>query len=410
MIRKTSSLLAAFVLPAFLFFTASCSDDDDPAPVDLNTITNLPGTVSLTADQVTNTATLKFTALSDWEASSNENPQWFTFEPKKGTAGEVTINITAPYNEGVAKTGKLTIKHGTNTYSVNINQTVGKPDVAVWDETNRTNLLQTSFAPDPYNATEEHPSTFILKLTSKKDYATLEDAPFEIFTFYTDEANHHFEAVDSLVEWVEFKIAENSPAASAGKEILLTVKPHEQFDSTVVVDEHQVSRTTYFMNKRYVYITIVPKGTQRNDMFADGSLKEEYKGITIEQLPYTADIKASDATVIWALMFDNFSPVMGVKVNPVIIEVNNINFKQLNYSLNYDANSHGRDFITVTITENNEVSILLDKAKIEKNPEQTSEGWTYIANISLKVYRGDDLEPLDLKHLRSISVSAMRMM
>ena len=272
---KISRTMATLLLvPALTFSFVSCSDDDEgPDP---NVITNLPGTATLTATEASNTTTIKFTALSAWEAGyANEASNWFTFTPASGAAGDITITIAAPYNDGAAKTGTLTLKHGTNTYNVVITQGAGKPEIPEWDADNKEALLQSSFAPDPYNATEEMPSTFTLKVKTIQDYTTIEEAPFEIMTFAADREGT---PKDSLITWVKVTVAENSPAPKDGKLLEMAI-------DTIDVDVNNSKNNT---DNRYAYVCIVPKGTDRADMFANGAMKDEYlkMGTSIEQQNY----------------------------------------------------------------------------------------------------------------------------
>lgn len=270
-IRTMATLL---LVPALTFSFVSCSDDDEgPDP---NVITNLPGTATLTATEASNTTTIKFTALSAWEAGyANEDSNWFTFTPASGAAGDITITIAAPYNDGAAKTGTLTLKHGTNTYNVAITQDAGKPEIPEWDADNKKALLHSSFAPDPYNATEEMPSTFTLKVKTIQDYTTIEEAPFEIMTFAADREGT---PKDSLITWVKVTVAENSPAPKDGKLLEMAI-------DTIDVNVTDSRKNT---DNRYAYVCIVPKGTDRADMFANGAMKDEYleMGTSIEQQNY----------------------------------------------------------------------------------------------------------------------------
>lgn len=270
-IRTMATLL---LVPALTFSFVSCSDDDEgPDP---NVITNLPGTATLTATEASNTTTIKFTALSAWEAGyANEESNWFTFTPASGAAGDITITIAAPYNDGAAKTGTLTLKHGTNTYNVAITQDAGKPEIPEWDADNKKALLHSSFAPDPYNAAEEMPSTFTLKVKTIQDYTTIEEAPFEIMTFAADREGT---PKDSLITWVKVTVAENSPAPKDGKLLEMAI-------DTIDVNVTDSRKNT---DNRYAYVCIVPKGTDRADMFANGAMKDEYleMGTSIEQQNY----------------------------------------------------------------------------------------------------------------------------
>lgn len=263
---------AAFVMvPALAMSIGACSDDDNN--LDPNEIKDLPGTVNLKDSDAENTATLTFHASSSWTAAyADDDSKWFTFSPESGNAGDVTITITALYNEGAANTGKLTINHGTNTYTVTINQKAGKPDVAAWD---KDGLLQTMFAPDPYNATDTTPAKYVINVTTMQDYATLDNAPFEIMTFYADNTGT---PTDSLISWVKVKIADGSPAAKDGKQLEVAV-------DTFAVNINKLYETT---QNRYAYLCIVPRGTDKADMFNGEEMKAEYlaMGTSMEQERY----------------------------------------------------------------------------------------------------------------------------
>lgn len=269
------ALVALIMIPALAICIGACSDDDDTTPTDLNEIKDLPGSVNVTDNQAENTAALTFKAASSWTAAyADEDSKWFTFAPESGNAGDVTITITAPYNDSAANTGKLTIKHGTATYTVTINQKAGKPDVAAWE---KDGLLQTLFAPDPYNATADRPATYAINVTTTQDYATLDKAPFEIMTFYADDRGT---PTDSLIYWVKVNIADGSPAAKDGKKLEVVV-------DTIAVDLNP-SKLVNSMQKRFTYFCIVPRGTNKADMFNGKEMKDEYKamGTSIEQDGY----------------------------------------------------------------------------------------------------------------------------
>lgn len=263
---------AAFVMvPALAICIGACSDDDNN--LDPNEIKDLPGTVNVADSEAENTATLTFQAASSWTAAyADDDSKWFTFAPESGNAGAVTITITAPYNEGVANTGKLTIKHGTTTYTVTINQKAGKPDVAVWE---KKGLLETLFAPDPYNATAENPAKYVINVTTMQDYETLDEAPFEVMAFYADAQGT---PTDSLINWVKASVVEGSPAAKDGKQLEVAV------DTFVVNIKNSVTLT----ENRYAYFSIVPRGTKKADMFNGKEMKAEFlaMGTSIEQERY----------------------------------------------------------------------------------------------------------------------------
>ena len=379
--KTFSRIFTAFLMiPAIGFVTMSCSDDDDEQ--DPNLIGNLPASVTLTANETENISNLKFTANLAWEAAyTNEESQWFSFTPKSGTAGEANIQISAPYNESAAKTGKLTIKHGTNSYEITINQSAGQPDLAQW---NPQDLGACEFfAQDPFNATTDKPIELTFKVTTKQDYETLDEAPFDIYAFFTD-ADHAYKATNTQVDWVEFKIAENSPAANEGKKITLTVKPHDEFGTTTTPGGTTVST----MNNRYAFITIAPKGTQVQDMFVDGELKEEYEGYAIGQLAYSIAYSGNSMLTIGMPMMgdDNF-------------DITSMNFKNVDFQF-YAATdaTHETPLNWLTYTNNdNHVVVDCTSGNIGQS----------VAMITM-VNRGENLPPLELKHIKAITVVIMK--
>lgn len=101
-------------------------------------------------------------------------------------------------------------------------------------------------------------------MVSAKDYATLDEAPFEFFFVKTNEIKTFKEEV----KWAFVDFAEvQTRAALNTKRLTLRVKDRnmdwEDFDKT---------------EQRNAYIVVVPKGTSFDDMFVPGTedLKEEY--------------------------------------------------------------------------------------------------------------------------------------
>lgn len=283
-LSKMSRVFAALLLlPAFGFLAVSCSDDEEKK--DPNIIENLPGTVTITAGEASNTATLSFEALSDWSLSYvNEDSEWFTFTPENGAPGKATITFTAPYNDGAAKVGKLTLKHGTSTYTIVVNQAAGKPDMPTWD---KEALKVMTFAPDAYNTTTEMPISYTISVKTIQDYSTLEEAPFDILVFSADEMGT---PIDSLVDWAKIKIADNSPLANDGKKLEMTL-------DTIAIDGLILTKN----NPRYAFICMVPKGTDKTTMFdKDGEMKDEYKamGTSIEQKNYSVSFTGEKSQMI----------------------------------------------------------------------------------------------------------------
>lgn len=373
---KISRAMATLLLvPALTFSFVSCSDDDEgPDP---NVITNLPGTATLTATEASNTATIKFTALSAWEAGyANEASNWFTFTPASGAAGDITITIAAPYNDGAAKTGTLTLKHGTNTYNVVITQGAGKPEIPEWDADNKEVLLQSSFAPDPYNATEEMPSTFTLKVKTIQDYTTIEEAPFEIMTFAADREGT---PKDSLITWVKVTVAENSPASKDGKLLEMAI-------DTIDVDVNNSKNNT---DNRYAYVCIVPKGTDKADMFANGAMKEEYlkMGTSIEQENYKLTY---DGTInIIATDMGPNSPNQPATSASVTIS-SNCKFKA---SVFNDSHPELENWWALNIS-GNDLTISYDIKKVRT----IGMGTQATLNAVLVIDRGENLKPITLKN------------
>lgn len=293
--KKVSRVFATFLMvPAIAFFAVSCSDDDDDngsgggnGGKDINEIIDLStDPVSLTADNTTNTKTFTFTAQTAWEAAyADEASEWFTFSPDKGAAGDMTITVSAPYNEGAAKEGKIVIKHGTKKYEVTIKQVTGQPDLAQW---NKNDILLLEFAPDPYNATENMPSTTTFKITTKQDYTAPEEAPFKIIAF---EADENFKPTTTLAEWVKFNIAEEPSVANEGKVWEATV------DTIAINWEAPLTG-----DDRIAYICIVPQETEVEDMFTNGIMKEEYlaMGTSLLQKYYSVnmDIAPEEAMIM----------------------------------------------------------------------------------------------------------------
>lgn len=366
-------LAAALMVPALTFFVA-CSDDDNDAAGDPNTIANMPGTLALAAEGSPVTANLAFVANSAWEASSEDT--WFEFTPKSGQAGNVTITVTTTYNLGATKTGTLTIKHGTQTYTVKISQN-GKPDLAIWEP---EGLGQVEFAPDPYNATEEMPASFELVVKTNNDYKTLEEAPYQIMTFAIDEAYNPIQ--DQQIDWVEFKIADNSPVASEGKKIVVSVKPHEEFRAGEKPNQ-------FFMDNRYAYITIVPKGTEVADMFDKGVIKEEYEGTSIQQNAYQLSHSG-----------ENLPLGVGMPFLTSVINVTSKNFKTFEvafYAFDTDPDSRvPLDWFHATIDGN---QITLDADSGHQGVQ---------AKMYFNAYRGTELSLLELKHLKALTVQCMK--
>lgn len=377
--RKFSRMFAAFlIVPALSFVAVSCSDDDDNT-TDPNELKDMPGSVTLAAGEAENTATLKFTANLAWEAAyANEESKWFSFSPASGTAGNATITLSAPYNDGAAKTGKLTIKHGTKTYDVTINQSAGQPDLAQW---NPEDLLTYEFlAPDAYNATDEMPIEFTFTVTTKQDYTTLDEAPFKILAFYTDQTQG-YAATDSIVDWVEFKIADNSPAAQEGKKIVLTAKPHEEFTPY----EGDRGAILYHMNPRNAFITIVPKDTEVKDMFTNGVLKEEYTGKAIEQQTYSLSHSGEMAQ-------------LGVGMPQFLtseFDVTDRNFKEFGIVMYDLAKTEKINWIQATI-EGQHVTLSGSSGHMGQS-----------GLLVFTAYRGTELQPLELIHLKPMTVSCM---
>lgn len=385
LVRRISRAFAfCLLVPALTFSVVSCSDDDDDegTKTDPNEITDLAKSVSLTADQAINTTTLKFTANKLWEAAyENDSTKWFTFSPKSGNAGDATLTIEAPYNDGAAKTGKIVIKHGTNTYEVVVNQAVGKPDEAKWTPENLYDVEK--FAPDAYNATEDMPAEFTFTVKTQQDYTTLEEAPFKIYAFYTDEA-HDYEATDSIINWVEFKIADNSPVASEGKKITLTVKPHEEF-SPYYKEDGTLVPSLHSMLDRYAFITIVPKETTVEDMFSNGTLKEEYKGASIQQAAYTLTHSAEMA-------------MLGVGMPAVYtseFDVTEKNFKEFGVIIYNMGTTEVCEWLQAT-HEGNHITL-------SGTPGHMGTTGTLV----FTAYRGEELPPLELIHLKPMSVYYM---
>lgn len=382
---KISRAMATLLLvPALTFSFVSCSDDDEgPDP---NVITNLPGTATLTATEASNTTTIKFTALSAWEAGyANEASNWFTFTPASGAAGDITITIAAPYNDGAAKTGTLTLKHGTNTYNVVITQGAGKPEIPEWDADNKEALLQSSFAPDPYNATEEMPSTFTLKVKTIQDYTTIEEAPFEIMTFAADREGT---PKDSLITWVKVTVAENSPASKDGKLLEMAI-------DTIDVN---VTDSRKNIDNRYAYICIVPKGTDKADMFANGAMKEEYlkMGTSIEQQNY---VLRYDPTVLQLNVTD-----MGVQeptTSGSVTISSNCKYKTFVMS---DNQSALENWWNINISDNIlTLSYDLVKVRTLPMPGQAS------ATIQLIIDRGEKLKPIPFKNQAPFMINYMKL-
>lgn len=380
--RKFTTL---FMVPAIALFTLSCSDDDDEK-VDPNVINNLPGTVSLTADQVANTATLQFSAGTDWTASyANTESEWFTFTPENGKAGEITITLSAPYNDGAAKSGKLTIKHGTNTYSVTINQVAGKPDVATWDATNKEGFLQTVFAPDPYNATEENPVSYTLKINSKKDYTTLDEAPFDMLAFY---ANSEGEPTDSLVHWINISIAENSPVASEGKLLQVTI-------DTIDVNITDSRKNT---ENRYAYVCFVPKGTDKASMFSNGVMKDEFKamGTSTEQTNY----KISHDLSLPMLSYTDMAGQEPEYTSLTATISGNCKFKVAKFS--DDQSDLNWCYCNI---DGQKITYGYDLEKVRNG---LTMGGQASAMYMLQIDRGENLKPIQCKHTTPFSIMYMK--
>lgn len=402
-LKKVSRVFATFLMvPAIAFFAVSCSDDDDDngsgggnGGKDINEIIDLPtDPVSLTADNTTNTTTFTFTAQTTWEAAyADEASEWFTFSPDKGAAGDMTITVSAPYNEGAAKEGKIVIKHGTKRYEVTVKQVAGQPDLAQW---NPQDLGAVDFAPDAYNSTEEMPVELTFTVTNKQDYATLEDAPFEIFTFYTDE-DLHYVPTDSIVNWVEFRIAEDSPAAKEGKKITLTVKPHEEFTITNHETQNNHIQKLYSMADRFAYITIAPKGTKVEDIFSDGAIKDDYKGMAIRQVRYN-------------LSHDGEEKMLGVGM-PMVTDnfiVTDKNFKTFDLVF-YELDKTTGHELPVQPEE----PVSWFRANIDGNNvilDVDSGHMGAQCQMYFRAYRGEELPPLELRHLKGTNVSSMKFM
>lgn len=381
---KISRAMATLLLvPALTFSFVSCSDDDESP--DPNVITNLPGTATLTATEASNTATIKFTALSAWEAGyANEDSNWFTFTPASGAAGDITITIAAPYNDGAAKTGTLTLKHGTNTYNVAITQDAGKPEIPEWDADNKEALLQSSFAPDPYNATEEMPSTFTLKVKTIQDYTTIEEAPFEIMTFAADREGT---PKDSLITWVKVTVAENSPAPKDGKLLEMAI-------DTIDVNVTDSRKNT---DNRYAYVCIVPKGTDRADMFANGAMKDEYleMGTSIEQQNY---ILRYDPNVLQLNVTDY--GIQDPTTSGSVTISSNCKYKIFVMSDNQSALGN---WWNVSISDNMlTLSYDLIKVRTLSMAGQAS------ATLQLLIDRGEDLKPIPFKNQAPFMVNYMK--
>lgn len=381
---KISRTMATLLLvPALTFSLVSCSDDDEgPDP---NVITNLPGTATLTATEASNTATIKFTALSAWEAGyANEASNWFTFTPASGAAGDITITIAAPYNDGAAKTGTLTLKHGTNTYNVVITQSAGKPEIPEWNADNKKALLQSSFAPDPYNATEEMPSTFTLKVKTIQDYTTIEEAPFEIMTFAADREGT---PKDSLITWVNVTVAENSPAPKDGKLLEMAI-------DTIDVNVTDSRKNT---DNRYAYVCIVPKGTDKADMFANGAMKDEYleMGTSIEQQNY---ILRYDPNVLQLNVTDY--GIQDPTTSGSVTISSNCKYKIFVMSDNQSALDN---WWNVNISDNMlTLSYDLIKVRTLSMAGQAS------ATLQLLIDRGEDLKPIPFKNQAPFMVNYMK--
>lgn len=415
-------LAAAFMVPALTFFVA-CSDDDNNDAGDPNTIANMPGTLELAAEGSPVTANLAFVANSAWEASSEDT--WFEYTPKSGQAGNVTITVTTTFNLGATKTGTLTIKHGTKTYDVKISQN-GKPDLAIWEPEDLYDV--DAFAPDPYNATEEMPASFEFTVKTNNDYKSLEEAPYQIMVFAANKDNNYEPIKDQQIDWVEFKIAENSPVASEGKKIVLSVKPHEEFTT---IEQNGGILTQ--MNDRYAYITIVPKGTEVDAIFnEDGTIKEEYTGASIEQKAYTGKFGNMPAIVLdWAVLesgeLSQISSMMGT-TNPTKIQVTTGNFTKFEIYSEISTSATQREEpteegqITEEITyevgkwldiqvEDGQVVFTADLNLINTKlptPSLKVKSATLEGQVYLKIYRGEDLEPLLAKHILPIKVGGHR--
>ena len=366
-LRKFSQVFTTcLMIPALSFMAASCSDDDDKP--DPNEISDLTGTVTLAANEAENTTTLTFTARSAWEASpSNEESKWFSFTPASGAAGNATITISAPYNDAAAKTGKLTIKHGTKNYEVTVNQSAGTPDVAIWDAENKTGLLQTSFAQDSYNATEEMPISYTIKLTSKKDYSTLEEAPFKILAF---EADNQGTPTSTEINWIHAKIAENSPASKDGKLV------------EIILDSIPVNVANFKGgDDRYAYICVVPKDTEITAMFNNGAMKDEYlnMGTSIEQKNYI-------------LNYDNILQIMAMDMGTSDPQTSGTSTITANCKYKVEPSSDTQSALewwTLKV-ENNVVTISYDLAKVRT----LSMGTGATVNFSIIIDRGENLQPI----------------
>lgn len=383
---KISRTMATLLLvPALTFSFVSCSDDDEgPDP---NVITNLPGTATLTATEASNTTTIKFTALSAWEAGyANEASNWFTFTPASGAAGDITITIAAPYNDGAAKTGTLTLKHGTNTYNVVITQGAGKPEIPEWDADNKEALLQSSFAPDPYNATEEMPSTFTLKVKTIQDYTTIEEAPFEIMTFAADREGT---PKDSLITWVKVTVAENSPAPKDGKLLEMAI-------DTIDVNVTDSRKNT---DNRYAYVCIVPKGTDKADMFANGAMKDEYleMGTSIEQQNYKLSYEGSINLMPTDMGPD--SPLQPTTSASVTISGN------CKYKVSVMNDSHPSLENWWSINSSDDIlTISCDLSKLRT----LSTGTQATFNAALHIDRGENLKSIMLKNQPPFAIMYMK--
>ena len=398
-LKFSRAIAALFLIPAFCFTAASCSDDDDDDPADPNLVNDMPASVTLAATEASNTATIEFTAALAWKAAyATEADEWFTFTPEAGTtAGKVSITVSAPQNPDAAKSGKIIITHGTKSYTVTVNQNAGGDDPAQW---NKTDLQGTVFAPDSYNTSESAVAEKTFTVTNTFDYATLEEAPFEIFTFYVNPETNQVQ--DSIIEWVNFKIAENSPVAKEGKKIVVSVKPHEE----ILIEEKPNNNPdlpniiSYEMLDRIACIVLAPKGTATQDVFANGEIKEEYTSALIRQDAYKADVNVAAASINWML------PTFMMTPNPASVTITNLNFKVAGLDVTY-LDEDFKDWVSTEGTpegNNYTVKCTCDVTKFTAvNPVAKK------AEIRLKINRGEELTPFIPLHIAAITAQASKM-
>lgn len=115
------TLLAALGAVAACFLFASCGEDVQLALGVTPTTVNIPAKGG--------SATVAFSAPGDWEATSNA--EWLTLSPSKGTAGDMTMTITAAANKETAPrttTVKVSIPETGLSESVVVSQEAGEPD------------------------------------------------------------------------------------------------------------------------------------------------------------------------------------------------------------------------------------------------------------------------------------------